>query len=576
MTGDLTLNYNAASLTIQSANSTAATLVLKDSGTTNSLIIGSAGQSLYFQTGGSERMRIDSTGNVGIGQSPTGGRLQITGNSTSSYLSVTDGTSTFLAGISGPLTGGATTGGSAIRTESFLAFLSSGGTERMRMDASGNFYLGTTTTGPRLAIDSGTNGLLANWNSTNANGGYERFQVSGVSIADLGTGAQIVSSGYTASDFGINVRTGSLVLSTAQTSRIKITNGGNVLIGTTTDAGYRVDISGDIRASNSVFSSSVDTTSYTQRLMYNGTPTWGILNGSIDEYAEAGGSPILGDGMQSDLFAFTPPTTAEFWNGSAWSGTTVLPQVFIGKLSMNYGSTYTMSPSNTKLRFTWNALGYKFWDSIIAAASTNGNTITYMIEGSTNGTTWTTIAGPSSTMSVWPGYCMWKVSGNNSASNPYFRLTIERSSTNANNIDIGQICMYGAYGGTTRLFDWDYQRNLTMYGTVNAPAFNATSTIRVKEDVENLSVNYLDKFSRLKPREYNRKDTKKHEFGFVAEEMAEVYPEVVGVDENGTPSGIDYGKLSTILTAKVQEQQSVIDKLQEQMAKVMELVKGLK
>jgi len=116
----------------------------------------------------------------------------------------------------------------------------------------------------------------------------------------------------------------------------------------------------------------------------------------------------------------------------------------------------------------------------------------------------------------------------------------------------------------------------TFSSSVDAVSFNATSTKRVKKAIKNISRTYLDKFADLRPREYDRKDYKAHEFGFIAEEMALVYPEVVGKDSNGTPTGIDYGKLSTILTAKVQEQQKVINKLTEQMATVMGLLKGLK
>lgn len=111
-------------------------------------------------------------------------------------------------------------------------------------------------------------------------------------------------------------------------------------------------------------------------------------------------------------------------------------------------------------------------------------------------------------------------------------------------------------------------------GAVSAVSFNATSTERVKDAITDLSDSYLAKFADLRPREYDRKDYSAHEFGFIAEEMAEVYPEVVGRDSDGRPSGIDYGKLSTILTAKVQEQQTVIEQLQNQMARVMELLKG--
>ncbi len=115
---------------------------------------------------------------------------------------------------------------------------------------------------------------------------------------------------------------------------------------------------------------------------------------------------------------------------------------------------------------------------------------------------------------------------------------------------------------------------VSMTGACSAVSFNATSTERVKDAITDLSDSYLAKFADLRPREYDRKDYSAHEFGFIAEEMAEVYPEVVGRDSDGRPSGIDYGKLSTILTAKVQEQQTVIEQLQNQMARVMELLKG--
>jgi hypothetical protein len=58
--------------------------------------------------------------------------------------------------------------------------------------------------------------------------------------------------------------------------------------------------------------------------------------------------------------------------------------------------------------------------------------------------------------------------------------------------------------------------------------------------------------------------------------MALVYPEIVGMDDSGIPSGIDYGRLSAILTAKVQEQESTISKLQKQVAEIMGMLKGVK
>ena len=104
---------------------------------------------------------------------------------------------------------------------------------------------------------------------------------------------------------------------------------------------------------------------------------------------------------------------------------------------------------------------------------------------------------------------------------------------------------------------------------VTATSFNATSTAAVKDRIEDLSPEYLERFNKLRPREYDRTDYVAHEFGFIAEEMADVYPEIVGRDDEGKPSGIDYSKLSTILTAKIMEQQSEIENLKNQVQKIL-------
>jgi hypothetical protein len=127
---------------------------------------------------------------------------------------------------------------------------------------------------------------------------------------------------------------------------------------------------------------------------------------------------------------------------------------------------------------------------------------------------------------------------------------------------------------TTVHATFDENGDFTVVGEITASSFNSTSTKRVKEKIQDLGQSYLEKFSMLMPREYDRTDAKAHEFGFIAEEMALVYPEIVGRDNTGQPSGIDYSKLSTILTAKVQEQQKTINELKEQVATILELIKG--
>jgi len=87
--------------------------------------------------------------------------------------------------------------------------------------------------GGSIRVDSGTGGLYATFNSTNANGGYATFLSSGTVHGDIGTASQIVSGGST-SDFGINARgSRNLIFGAANLERARIDSSGNLLVGTT-------------------------------------------------------------------------------------------------------------------------------------------------------------------------------------------------------------------------------------------------------------------------------------------------------------------------------------------------------
>ena len=92
---------------------------------------------------------------------------------------------------------------------------------------------------------------------------------------------------------------------------------------------------------------------------------------------------------------------------------------------------------------------------------------------------------------------------------------------------------------------------------VSATDFINTSSCRYKKDI--ITFDDIARFDSIRPVSYRRKDTNREEIGFIAEEMFEQYPELVHFNKEGEIDGIDYGKMSAILTAKVQQQDRIIE-----------------
>lgn len=104
--------------------------------------------------------------------------------------------------------------------------------------------------------------------------------------------------------------------------------------------------------------------------------------------------------------------------------------------------------------------------------------------------------------------------------------------------------------------------NLEVTGSVTATSYS-NSSIKYKKNVEDLEDRTDDVMS-LRPVRYDLKKNDKTDIGLIAEEVEEIFPEVIGY-KDGEVNGIDYARLSVVLLQQVQKQQSLIDGLEERL-----------
>jgi hypothetical protein len=179
-----TLDVNGLSTFRNSVRiSTSSYLYSYDGGTATTVrsgfLLNGAANQLGLWTNDTERVRIDSSGNVGIGNTPAG-KLDVGSTSASFTDSIIRSSTT---GISELRFADTTINAGFVAYEHTTNFLKFGtdATERMRIDSSGNLLVGTTTASGRLTVscDPSATSRVALFSSTYS-GGDSAYEAIGI------------------------------------------------------------------------------------------------------------------------------------------------------------------------------------------------------------------------------------------------------------------------------------------------------------------------------------------------------------------------------------------------------------
>ena len=226
-----------------------------------------------FNIGTSEKMRINSSGSVGIGTTSFSGKLSVNEAGSGVYFTRNSGDN----GTTGPVLAFANDSTKSIiaaagdgiifrtRTVGGAAF---SGSEKMRITSGGNIGIGTTAPGSKLEI-RGTDPLLELNTASSTGNPYMMWSQAGTRRSYI----QHVDSGDNltiASEYGgMRFMTGT---GGAETERMYITSGGDVGIGTTSPAN-KLDVVGISRFTHS---SSTSYRGAIETVVDNAYPTWDI------------------------------------------------------------------------------------------------------------------------------------------------------------------------------------------------------------------------------------------------------------------------------------------------------------
>jgi hypothetical protein len=474
---------------------------------------------MAFYINSTERVRIDSSGNVGIGTTLPDALLSVNG-----VASFGDGS----AAAPSITNFGDLNTGMFFPAADTIAF-AEGGAEVMRIDSAGNVGIGTTAPAVKLEVALGANGEYMRVGGDDATNNRALRFTSSTTVGSVGALHTINASGSA----------GVIALATASTERMRIDSSGNVGIGTASPA-QRLHVKGVSGSPAIQVETSNGTNNSTQPVLTVGTDTltyqaqialvregtsgllgWSFLTNAVGSPTErmritSAGNVVIGNGDTS-----ATPTNG-ILQATGDSGTDI-----VGATLAIQGGRGTGSGAGGPIIFS------------TAAAGTTGTTLNAATErmrisaggiltvGTTNGT-----PGSSNVVGA-------AISGSG-----YISISRDNISAEFNRI---------ASDGDAVVF----QRAGTKVGSISvtttATAYNTSSDYRLKESIQPI-FGASDRVRQLNPVNFAWKADGTRTDGFIAHEVQAVAPQAVTGEKDGEEmQAIDHSKLVPLLTAALQE-----------------------
>ena len=579
-----------------------------------------------------ERVRITSSGNVGIGTTTPGGKLEVAGvlkvSGASSGIIFPDGTVQTTAVITLP-------GGAAVTGDTALGYVALGAnTTGKDNTAAGSRALANNSTG-NCNTATGSSALATNsTGSCNTASGTQALYTNATGSYNTASGAQALFSNTT----GINnTASGYQALGSNNTGANNTASGYGALYANTT--GNNNTASGSV-ALNSNSTGFNNTASGYQALFSNNTGANNTASGVQALYTNTTGNQNTATGYQA-LVANTTATNntaTGYW--ALYSNSTGLANTATGANALYANSTgssntatgfqalqsnttgssntasgnYALSASTTGNQNT--ATGYQ---SLFSSTTATNNTATgfWALYSNTTGLTNTAsgslalynnttgndniatgsnallanTAGSNNTATGLSALASNTTGNNNTASG---LVALYNNISGSNNIGIGYKAGYNPTGNfnimignqgaaaddsVIRIGDFQGQTFIAGISGVNVSGVPvlvsssgqlgiASSSRRYKEDIQDMGDESLG-LLRLRPVTFRYKQpfpdgAKPVQYGLIAEEVAEVYPDLVAHSADGRIETVKYQVLDSMLLNEVQRQNAQLSGQKEE------------